>query len=75
MKKTNETGTVKIVKNGEIISSHRTYEAAEKALRKLQNWRCGVCGSKRGGWGKCSHGNEKRVCDPRYYNAKIVIEN
>jgi hypothetical protein len=64
---------IKIVtQHGETVSRHRTVAAAEKALARLRNYRCGVCGSTRGGWGRCSHGIQNRVCNAEHYNSKIT---
>ena len=65
--------TAKIVTiNGETVSTHRSMRAAEKALAKLRNYRCGICGSTKGGWGRCSHGAQNRVCNAEHYNSRIV---
>ena len=57
--------------DGAVRSIHRTKAAAEREMRKNQNWRCGICGSTRGGWGACSHGPEQLVCTAKYYNDQI----
>jgi hypothetical protein len=65
--------TAKIItSNGETVSTHRTLAAAEKELARLRNYRCGICGSTRGGFGRCSHGAQNRVCSAEHYNSKIV---
>lgn len=46
-----------ISNQGEIRSQHKTYEAG---------------GNNKSGWGKCSHGNQNRVCSATHYNDKIV---
>ena len=52
-------------------SSHKTIEAAEKQMQKNLAWRCGICGSAKKGWGKCSHGSNM-VCSAQHYNDKII---
>lgn len=58
--------------NGEVLSRHTTRETAEARMNKNLAWRCGICGSTNRGWGKCSHGDQNRVCDAAHYNDKIV---
>lgn len=58
--------------HGETVSKHKTFEAAEKAHQKNLAWRCGICGSHRGGWGKCKHGAHQRVCSAEHYNDRVV---
>jgi len=59
--------------NGEVRSTHKSYESAEKKHKKDLNWCCGICGSNNKGWGECKHGNQNRVCAAEFYNDKIVI--
>jgi hypothetical protein len=62
--------------NGETVSTHKTIAAAERKHQKDLAWRCGICGSNKGGWGKCRHGNHNRVCSSEHYNDRIVqVEN
>ena len=57
--------------NGTHRSWHRTIEAAERQHARNLGYRCGICGSSKGGWGTCSHGTQARVCDAKHYNDKI----
>ncbi len=59
-----------ISSDGAVRSTHRSYEAAYKRHQKDLAWRCGICGSTRGGWGKCAHNS--RVCNAQHYGDKIV---
>lgn len=61
-----------INQHGEVKSQHQTYEAAEKALYRAKQWRCGVCGSSKRGWGQCSHGTQHLVCNADRYNWRII---
>ena len=62
----------KIVRSSDnyVRSTHRTYAAAERQMGKNLHWRCGTCGSTRGGWGACNHHNQ--VCSAEHYNDKII---
>jgi hypothetical protein len=61
-----------VSQHGTTRSEHNTLDAAEKALARLLNRRCGICGSNRSGWGKCSHGGHNRVCSADHYNDRII---
>ena len=61
-----------VSQHGAHRSYHRSYEAAKRALDRLRAWRCGICGSSRGGWGRCSHGACNRVCSAEHYNDRII---
>ena len=58
--------------SGLVLSHHRTREAAEARHQRDLAWRCGICGSAKGGWAKCAHGNYNRVCTADHYNDRIV---
>ena len=58
---------------GLVRSTHKTRELAEKRMRKNLAWRCGICGSTKGGWGTCSHGAQNRVCCAEHYNDRIIF--
>lgn len=58
--------------DGTVRSRHSTFEAAEKRHQRDLAWRCGICGSAKSGWGKCSHGSHNRVCSAEHYNDRIV---
>ena len=57
--------------NGNIRSRHNTLELAEARMERNLAWRCGICGSSRGGWGACSHGRHNQVCSAEHYNDSI----
>jgi hypothetical protein len=61
-----------VSQRGTVRSTHRTYEAAEKRMAQNLGYRCGICGSSKGGWGKCSHGSQNRGCSAEHYNDRIV---
>ena len=63
-----------INQHGEVLSRHHSEESAERKMQRNLAWRCGICGSTRGGWGQCSHGSHNRVCSARHYNDRIVFE-
>lgn len=67
-----KTEIVIIKQDGSTRSTHRTMAAAERTMARNLAWRCGICGSTRKGWGKCSHGQHNRVCSAEHYNDKIV---
>jgi len=58
--------------HGEVISRHRTYEAAQRKHQRDLAWRCGICGNSKGGWGRCNCGTQNRVCSAEHYNDKII---
>lgn len=53
-------------------SYHHTRAAAERQQERNLAWRCGICGSDRGGWGRCSHGVHNRVCSAEHFNNEII---
>jgi hypothetical protein len=59
-------------RDGNLLSRHTTYDAAEKRYQRNLGWRCGICGNYRGGWGRCNHGTQNRVCNADHYNDRIV---
>lgn len=59
-------------RHGNTRSRHRTWDAAEKQLVRNLGWHCRVCGSHRGGWGKCRHGRSNWVCSAVHYNDRVV---
>lgn len=62
-----------ITKEGEVRSTHKSEQAADRQRQRDLAWRCGICGSTKGGWGKCSHGSHNQVCSAARYNDRIRI--
>lgn len=58
---------------GETISRHNTYAAAEKRYLQSLDWRCALCGLVwKGGWSRCEHGIQNQICSEECLKNKIV---
>ncbi len=60
-----------VSQHGTTRSRHHTLEAAQRQMDRNLAWRCGICGSSKAGWGRCSHGSHNR-CSAEHYNDRIV---
>ena len=57
--------------DNDILSTHSTFELAEKKLDRLKAYRCPQCGNNKGGWGKCGCG-QGVICSAEHYHTTIT---